>query len=205
MKSMTKFLFAALTSTLMAGSVFAATAAPKAEKPDLAKGEAILAGACAACHMADGNSTTPVNPKLAQQHPEYTIKQLHALAAEHNTAIASMQSRFADFAAKLEEKRRAQQSHLESVLRREIAQYDEVKGQIGSATEAATAERTRLMTELNAMLAAHEAAAARHAADVEAVQSEHEAALDDIERATEARQLQLIHEYDETLVRALPP
>ena len=132
-------------------------------------------------------------------------RRARALAAEHNTAIASMQSRFADFAAKLEEKRRAQQSHLESVLRREIAQYDEVKGQIGSATEAATAERTRLMTELNAMLAAHEAAAARHAADVEAVQSEHEAALDDIERATEARQLQLIHEYDETLVRALPP
>ena len=76
MKSMTKFFFAALTSTLMAGSVFAATPAPKAEKPDLAKGEAILAGACAACHMADGNSTTPVNPKLAQQPPEYIIKQL---------------------------------------------------------------------------------------------------------------------------------
>ena len=131
-------------------------------------------------------------------------RRARALAAEHNTAIASMQSRFADFAAKLEEKRRAQQSHLESVLRREIAQYDEVKGQIGSATEAATAERTRLMTELNVVLAAHEAAAARHAADVEAVQSEHEAALDDIEKATEARQLQLIHEYDETLVRAPP-
>jgi len=131
-------------------------------------------------------------------------RRARALAAEHNTAIASMQSRFADFAAKLEEKRRAQQSHLESVLRREIAQYDEVKGQIGSATEAATAERTRLMTELNVVLAAHEAAAARHAADVEAVQSEHEAALDDLEKATEARQLQLIHEYDETLVRAPP-
>ena len=60
------------------------------------------------------------------------------------------------------------------------------------------------MTELNVVLAAHEAAAARHAADVEAVQSEHEAALDEIEKATEARQLQLIHEYDETLVRATP-
>ena len=76
MKSMTKFFFAALTSTLMAGSVFASTAAPKAEKPDLAKGEAIVGGVCAACHMADGNSTTPVNPKLAQQHPEYIMKQL---------------------------------------------------------------------------------------------------------------------------------
>ena len=76
MKSMTKFFFAALTSTLMAGTVLASTAAPKAEKPDLAKGEAIVGGVCAACHMADGNSTTPVNPKLAQQHPEYIIKQL---------------------------------------------------------------------------------------------------------------------------------
>ena len=76
MKSITQFLFAALTSPLMAGSVFAANAAPQAEKPDLAKGEAIVGGVCAACHMADGNSTTPVNPKLSQQHPEYTIKQL---------------------------------------------------------------------------------------------------------------------------------
>ena len=76
MKSMTQFFFAALASALMAGSVFAATTAPKAEKPDLAKGEAIVGGVCAACHMADGNSSTPVNPKLAQQHPEYIIKQL---------------------------------------------------------------------------------------------------------------------------------
>ena len=29
-----------------------------------------------ACHAADGNSTTPANPKLAQQHPEYLVKQL---------------------------------------------------------------------------------------------------------------------------------
>ena len=52
----------------------AATAAPKA-KPDLVKGEASFA-VCASCHAADGNSSTPVNPKLAQQHPEYLVKQL---------------------------------------------------------------------------------------------------------------------------------
>ena len=45
-------------------------------KPDLAKGAALFGQACVACHAADGNSTTPVNPKLAQQHPEYLIKQL---------------------------------------------------------------------------------------------------------------------------------
>lgn len=52
----------------------AAPAVPKA-KPDLVKGEASYA-VCASCHAADGNSGTPVNPKLAQQHPEYLVKQL---------------------------------------------------------------------------------------------------------------------------------
>jgi cytochrome c553 len=76
MKSMTKFLFAAFASVLMVGSVVANEAAPKAAKPDLAKGESIVAGVCAACHAADGNSMIPANPKLAQQHPEYILKQL---------------------------------------------------------------------------------------------------------------------------------
>jgi len=51
----------------------AAAAAPA--KPDLAKGEASYA-TCVACHGADGNSTTPTFPKLAQQHPQYIVKQL---------------------------------------------------------------------------------------------------------------------------------
>jgi cytochrome c553 len=52
----------------------AAPAAPKA-KPDLVKGEASFA-VCASCHGVDGNSGTPAYPKLAQQHPEYLVKQL---------------------------------------------------------------------------------------------------------------------------------
>ena len=48
----------------------------KLAKPDLVKGEASFAAVCAACHGVDGNSSIPVNPKLAQQHPEYLIKQL---------------------------------------------------------------------------------------------------------------------------------
>jgi len=45
-------------------------------KPDLGKGAATYGQVCVACHAADGNSATPANPKLAQQHPEYLIKQL---------------------------------------------------------------------------------------------------------------------------------
>lgn len=45
-------------------------------KPDLAKGAALYGQVCVACHAADGNSTTPANPMLAQQHPEYLVKQL---------------------------------------------------------------------------------------------------------------------------------
>jgi cytochrome c553 len=54
----------------------AAAAPAKASKPDLVKGEASFTAVCAACHGADGNSGVPANPKLAQQHPEYLIKQL---------------------------------------------------------------------------------------------------------------------------------
>jgi cytochrome c553 len=52
-------------------------AASKAAKPDLVKGEQGYTAVCAACHGADGNSAIAANPKLAQQHPEYLLKQLH--------------------------------------------------------------------------------------------------------------------------------
>lgn len=79
MKSFAQLLLAAALSA-GAISVSANTAAPEAPakvtKPDLAKGEASFAAVCAACHGADGNSGTPAYPKLAQQHPEYLVKQL---------------------------------------------------------------------------------------------------------------------------------
>ena len=59
-----------------------AAVAAKPAKPDLAKGEAIMnatpanSQSCASCHNADGNSAIAANPKLAQQHPEYILKQL---------------------------------------------------------------------------------------------------------------------------------
>lgn len=53
-----------------------AAAAQKPAKPDLAKGEATFTAVCVACHAADGNSAIAINPKLAQQHPEYLVKQL---------------------------------------------------------------------------------------------------------------------------------
>jgi len=59
-----------------------AEAAPKAAKPDLAKGEAMFTAVCAACHGADGNSPVPTFPKLAQQHPEYLIKQLQEFKSD---------------------------------------------------------------------------------------------------------------------------
>lgn len=54
----------------------AAAPAVPSGKLDLAKGEASFGTLCVACHAADGNSLIPINPKLAQQHPEYLVKQL---------------------------------------------------------------------------------------------------------------------------------
>jgi cytochrome c553 len=53
-----------------------AAAAPAAAKPDLNAGSNKYGSVCAACHGADGNSGIPANPKLAQQHPDYIVKQL---------------------------------------------------------------------------------------------------------------------------------
>lgn len=50
-------------------------------KPDLAKGEASFTAVCIACHGVGGNSIIPANPRLAQQHPEYLIKQLQDFKA----------------------------------------------------------------------------------------------------------------------------
>lgn len=73
-------------ATTLALSALCATAQDK--KPDLAKGEASFGAVCAACHGADGNSGTPENPKLAQQHPQYLIKQLQEFkSGKRNNAI----------------------------------------------------------------------------------------------------------------------
>ena len=58
-----------------------APAAPAAQtaavgKPDIAAGDARYNAVCAACHGAGGNSGTPANPRLSQQHPTYIVKQL---------------------------------------------------------------------------------------------------------------------------------
>jgi cytochrome c553 len=54
---------------------------PAAPKPDPAQGSAKFGTVCAACHGADGNSGVPANPKLAQQFPEYIVKQLQDFKA----------------------------------------------------------------------------------------------------------------------------
>ncbi len=78
----TKITMKLLAPLLMAAALaapaisFAAQEAKAPAKPDLAKGEAKYAAVCASCHGADGNSGVPANPKLAQQHPEYLVKQL---------------------------------------------------------------------------------------------------------------------------------
>lgn len=65
-------------SSLCTAALFALSFSAQAQstKPDLSAGAAVFGQACVACHAADGNSSTPANPKLAQQHPEYLIKQL---------------------------------------------------------------------------------------------------------------------------------
>jgi cytochrome c553 len=57
-------------------------------KPDLAKAEATYNAVCVACHGVDGNSAIAANPKLAQQHPQYLVKQLQEFkSGKRNNAV----------------------------------------------------------------------------------------------------------------------
>ncbi|CAN5357096.1 c-type cytochrome [soil metagenome] len=90
MKLFAKFMLAALVGMAFSASYAAdehaaapaAAAVPKPAKPDPAKGDTVFnatpanSQSCASCHNADGNSAIASNPKLAQQHPEYILKQL---------------------------------------------------------------------------------------------------------------------------------
>ena len=67
---------------LFSGFLLASAAALAAEpaapvKPDLAKGAAISAQTCAACHTSDGSRGAATNPILQGQHADYLAKQLH--------------------------------------------------------------------------------------------------------------------------------
>jgi cytochrome c553 len=53
-----------------------ANEAKPAPKADPAKGQAIAAQVCGACHTFDGSRGLPANPILQGQHPEYLAKQL---------------------------------------------------------------------------------------------------------------------------------
>ena len=65
-----------LLSAMTALGAQAADLAVAAPKGDAARGQAIVATVCVACHGLDGNSPLPVNPKLAGQLPEYLFKQM---------------------------------------------------------------------------------------------------------------------------------
>jgi len=53
-------------------------AASKSAEPsaELKRAQDIVAGRCALCHGAEGESASPIFPRLAGQHPEYMAKQL---------------------------------------------------------------------------------------------------------------------------------
>lgn len=81
MKLLARLLLAASLAVPALSPVLAAEEKPATPKADLAKGQASFSTICVACHNADGNSSTPAYPKLAQQHPEYLISQLQAFKA----------------------------------------------------------------------------------------------------------------------------
>jgi cytochrome c553 len=65
-----------LVALVAVGSAAAALAQTPAGKPDLAKARTMVDQVCSACHGADGNSPSSVNPSIAGQPAEYITVQL---------------------------------------------------------------------------------------------------------------------------------
>ncbi len=62
---------------LVAGTLVPAWALAQAiPKADPSRAQQLVDQICASCHAADGNSALSVNPVLAGQHADYTLKQL---------------------------------------------------------------------------------------------------------------------------------
>lgn len=76
-------IYRLVLATVVGASLSALTYAQGTIKGDSAKAQPIVTQVCAACHGPDGNSTTPANPSLAGQHPEYTLKQLTNFKAQN--------------------------------------------------------------------------------------------------------------------------
>lgn len=85
---MNKTLIAIATFSLLAPAAHAQSAKPKAPVPvaaaakpaqpsaELKRAQEIVAGRCSLCHGVEGESASPIFPRLAGQHPEYIAKQL---------------------------------------------------------------------------------------------------------------------------------
>jgi len=66
-------LTCAVAGAMLAGPTFANPVMPAA---DAKRVQEIVAGRCSLCHGMEGESASPVFPRLAAQHPEYMAKQL---------------------------------------------------------------------------------------------------------------------------------
>ncbi len=74
-----RYVLAAVASLLLATVVFAqppGLVAIMGLTPDVARGGELAAQRCAGCHTADGNSVTPMFPRLAGQIRNYELIQL---------------------------------------------------------------------------------------------------------------------------------
>jgi len=65
-----------LLLVLIAGPALAAASAPATAQSDMERGRKIATEVCAACHGADGNSTSPDFPRVGGQYPDYLAKAL---------------------------------------------------------------------------------------------------------------------------------
>lgn len=142
---------------------------------------------------------------LAQQQREHAEalaehdKKQRTAAAAHNSEVAELHKRFADFASKRETEAKLRQSHLETTLRREIAQHEDVGAELTAVRDKAASKLAELSLQVQEAAEDREQLEARTAGMLDDVKAEYEEDLQQLDEMADARQKQLLDEYAPSL------
>ena len=142
--------------------------------------------------------------KQAKEHADAQAdadKRLRKAMAMHNAEVASLHKKFGEAAGTAAERARQRQGQLEAALRKEIRNHDQLSGELASVRDKAAEELAALSVAVEASREERERLDEQAVEMIEEVKAGYEADLATLEAECEARQLQLLDEYDTTLAQ----
>lgn len=146
-------------------------------------------------------STIAQQQRERAEEIEVVDRQKKQSVAEHNAEIASLHKRFAAFAAKKQDEARARQGSLETAMLHEIGTHEDVAAELQAVRERAATELATLSLQVKEAQELREHLDAQAAALMDDAKADFEEELSQFDEMAEAKQMQMMEEYDATLLQ----